>query len=130
MQPRLLHRARSASSTRSPRTTCRRRRRPPTKSGPARTANASGEPTCRSSSLRHPVSARRSGGTQVVVHWSLGTVHGDCPPSSLLLSYHAATRRTLREPVHAASGAARIQWVGPEPPRKLTALAVSVDGVA
>jgi hypothetical protein len=75
------------------------------------------------------VSARIQG-KQVVVEWNLGAVHGDCPPSGLVLSYPAVTAYTVHEPVHAASGVTRLPLVeSAPPPTKLTAIAVSVDGV-
>jgi hypothetical protein len=69
-------------------------------------------------------------GKQVVVEWALGTIHGDCPPSELILSYPAVTAFTIHEPVHAATGVTRMPLVESAPaPQKLTAIAVSVDGV-
>ena len=69
-------------------------------------------------------------GKEVVVQWDLGTVHGDCPPSELILSYPAMTAYTIHEPVHAASGVTRMPLLESVPrPTKLTAIAVSVDGV-
>jgi hypothetical protein len=65
----------------------------------------------------------------VVVKWSLGTVHGDCPPSELILSYPTVTAFTIHEPVHSKSGVTRMPLldVGPRP-TLLRATAVSVDG--
>jgi hypothetical protein len=65
----------------------------------------------------------------VVVEWSLGTVHGDCPPSELILSYPTSTAFTIHEPVHSKSGVVRMPLldVGPRP-ELLRATAVSVDG--
>jgi len=69
-------------------------------------------------------------GDEVVVEWSLGTVRGDCPPSDLVLSYPAVNAYTIREPVHRASGVTRMPLLDFAPrPTKLTAIAVSVDGV-
>jgi hypothetical protein len=68
-------------------------------------------------------------GKHVVVTWTLGLVHGDCPPSELVLGYAVETPHTIREPVHAASGVTRMAWSGSAPPSKLTAIAVSVDGI-
>ena len=69
-------------------------------------------------------------GKEVVVEWTLGTVHGDCPPSELILSYPAVTAHTIRESVHAGSGVTRMPLLeSVPPPTKLTAVAVSVDGV-
>jgi hypothetical protein len=72
-------------------------------------------------------SARFKG--SVVVEWSLGTVHGDCPPSELILSYPTTTAFTIHEPVHTKSGIARMPLldVGLRP-TLLRATAVSVDG--
>lgn len=68
-------------------------------------------------------------GKQVVVRWSLGTVHGDCPPSDLIFSYPAATASTIHERVHAASGVTRLRLLAGLPrPKRVTARAVSVDG--
>jgi hypothetical protein len=65
----------------------------------------------------------------IVVEWSLGTVHGDCPPSELILSYPAVTAYTVHEAVHASSGTARMPLLDFVPrPKKLTAATVSVDG--
>jgi hypothetical protein len=67
-------------------------------------------------------------GRQVVVRWSLGTVHGDCPPSELVLSY-APTASTIHQSVHTASGVTRMRLLdGVPPPKTVTARAVSVDG--
>jgi len=66
-------------------------------------------------------------GKQVVVRWSLGTVHGDCPPSELVLSY-ASPASTIHESVHTASGVTRMRLLdGAPPPKTVTARAVSVD---
>jgi hypothetical protein len=68
-------------------------------------------------------------GRQVVVQWTLGTVHGDCPPSALVLSVSAAPRSMTARPVHAASGLARLQLSEGAPrPKQLTASTLSVDG--
>jgi hypothetical protein len=68
-------------------------------------------------------------GKQVVVRWSLGTVHGDCPPGELILAYPAPTASTIRQSVHTASGVTRIPLLdGVPPPKTITARAVSVDG--
>ena len=68
-------------------------------------------------------------GKQIVVRWSLGTVHGDCPPSDLILSYPAPTAYTIHQLVHTAAGATRMRLLdGVPPPRRITARAVSVDG--
>ena len=68
-------------------------------------------------------------GKQVVVRWSLGTVHGDCPPSELILSYQATTAYTIHQLVHTAAGVTRIRLLdGAPPPTTVTARAVSVDG--
>jgi hypothetical protein len=65
----------------------------------------------------------------IVVDWSLGTVHGDCPPAELVVSYPTLTAFTVHEPVHAGSGVTRIPLVGLGPrPTLLRAAAVSVDG--
>jgi hypothetical protein len=69
-------------------------------------------------------------GKKIVVEWTLGTVHGDCPPSELILSYPAVTAHTIHEPVHEVSGVTRMPLVeSARSPTKLTAIAVSVDGV-
>jgi hypothetical protein len=69
-------------------------------------------------------------GDDLVVTWKLGLVHGDCPPSALAVTYGAAMRSTAVQPVHAASGVARIalgEQKGPHPAR-ITVRALSVDG--
>jgi len=69
-------------------------------------------------------------GRQIVVEWTLGTVHGDCPPSALALTVSAAPRATITEPVHAASGVSRIRLGETAPlPKQVTARTLSVDGV-
>lgn len=69
-------------------------------------------------------------GRELVVRWTLGTVHGDCPPSQLMLSSSTVTAHTIRVPVRAASGATRMPLLGSVArPTKLTAATVSVDGV-
>ena len=71
--------------------------------------------------------AEREGG-KVVVRWTLGTVHGDCPPRELVLGY-APTASTIRQSVHTASVVTRMLLLdGVPPPKKITARAVSVDG--
>jgi hypothetical protein len=66
-------------------------------------------------------------GKQIVVRWTLGTVHGDCPPSELVLTY-APTASTIHQSVHTASGVTRIRLLdGAPPPKTVTARAVSVD---
>ena len=68
-------------------------------------------------------------GKEIVVEWSLGTVHGDCPPSELILSYPAVTAFTIHVSVHAASGVTRMMLLDFVPrPKLLHATAVSVDG--
>jgi hypothetical protein len=68
-------------------------------------------------------------GNDLVVTWKLGVVHGDCPPSALAVTYRAATRSTAAQPVHAASGVARIPLQEKEPhPSRITVRALSVDG--
>jgi hypothetical protein len=65
----------------------------------------------------------------IVVEWSLGVVHGDCPPAELLLSYPAVTAYTIHEAVHARSGVTRMPLLDFAPrPKKLTAATISVDG--
>jgi len=67
-------------------------------------------------------------GQYVVVHWALGRVHGDCPPSELVLS-SPMKAYTMHEPVHAGSGVTRMRLVaGATPPEQVTARVVSVDG--
>jgi hypothetical protein len=66
-------------------------------------------------------------GKQVVVRWSLGTVHGDCPPSELILS-DASPASTIHQSVHTASGVSRMRLLDDAPPpNTVTARAVSVD---
>jgi hypothetical protein len=68
-------------------------------------------------------------GKQVVVHWSLGTVHGDCPPSELILSFPAPRASTIHQLVHTAAGVTRMRLLHGLPrPKKVTARTVSVDG--
>jgi len=68
-------------------------------------------------------------GRHVVVEWTLGTVHGDCPPSALALTVSAAPRATIAEPVHAASGVSRIRLSETAPlPKQVTGRTLSVDG--
>jgi hypothetical protein len=63
------------------------------------------------------------------VEWSLGTIHGDCPPSELILSYPTTTAFTIHEPVHSSSGVVRMPLLDFVPrPKLLRATAVSVDG--
>jgi hypothetical protein len=68
-------------------------------------------------------------GKQIVVRWSLGTVHGDCPPAQLILSSPPVQASAIREPVHAASGVTRMRLPDGMPtPKRITARTVSVDG--
>ena len=67
-------------------------------------------------------------GGKLVVHWALGTVHGDCPPSELVLSYPAHAAHAIRQAVHTASGVTRIRLPdGAPPPKAVTVRAVSID---
>jgi hypothetical protein len=66
-------------------------------------------------------------GRQVVVEWTLGTVHGDCPPRELVFGHPGGT--AVHELVHAASGVTRMRLLDGTPhPRQITARTVSVDG--
>jgi len=65
---------------------------------------------------------------KLVVHWALGTVHGDCPPSELVLGYPAHAAHAIRQTVHTASGVTRIRLPdGAPPPKAVTVRAVSID---
>jgi hypothetical protein len=67
-------------------------------------------------------------GGKLVVHWALGTVRGDCPPSELVLSYPAHAAHAIRQAVHTASGVTRIRLPdGAPPPKAVTVRAVSID---
>jgi hypothetical protein len=66
---------------------------------------------------------------KLVVHWTLGMVHGDCPPRELVVSYPTPTASTIHQSVHTASGVTRMRLLDGVPlPERVTARAVSVDG--
>jgi len=76
-----------------------------------------------------PGLSARIRGRQVVVEWTLGTVHGDCPPSALDISVSAVPRAMIVVPVHAASGVSRMPLLhSARRPRRVVARALSVDG--